>query len=192
VGHEYRRPVTAVAVLAVLALSAGAQGAVAQPAFGGSGLTITALSPDTTTPFSGTQDFIYVQLSGNAPSGGVTISTSSSNQSVMPIPASVTVAAGSDQGQVEFTAGNVTTATTAKFTATLGRREQRPRHADRAVERHQLGRGSQSHPTPSLNNTLFGVAVVSANDIWAVGETGNATTGSPSTLIEQTLTEFNS
>lgn len=83
-------------------------------------MTITALSPDTITPYSNTQDFIYIQLSGNAPSGGVTINTSSSNQSVMPIPASVTVAAGPDQGQVEFTAGNVTTATNAKSTATLG------------------------------------------------------------------------
>jgi len=115
-----RRPVIVVAALTLLTLSAGVPGAVAQSAHGGSSLTITALSPDTTTPYSGTQDFIYIQLSGNAPSGGVTINTSSSNQSVMPIPASVTVAAGSDQGQVEFTAGNVTTATAAKFTATLG------------------------------------------------------------------------
>jgi Putative Ig domain len=115
-----RRLVIVVAALTLLALGAGAPGAVAQPAHGGSSLTITALSPDTTTPYSNTQDFIYIQLSGNAPSGGVTINTGSSNQSVMPIPASVTVAAGSDQGQVEFTAGNVTTATAAKFTATLG------------------------------------------------------------------------
>jgi hypothetical protein len=101
------------------ALGAGA-GHLAQPAFGGSSLTITALSPDTTTPYSNTQDFIYIQLSGNAPSGGTVISLSSSNQSAMPIPAPATVAAGSSQGQVEFTAGNVTTATQAKFTATLG------------------------------------------------------------------------
>lgn len=115
-----RRPVIVVAALSLLALSAGAWAAVARPAFGGSSLTITALSPDTTTPFSNTQDFIYIQLSGNAPSGGTVVSLTSSNQSAMPIPASVTVAAGSSVGQVEFTAGNVTTATTAKFTATLG------------------------------------------------------------------------
>jgi Putative Ig domain len=114
-----RRLVIVVAALTLLALSAGAPGAVAAPAFGGS-LTIVGVSPDTTTPFSGTQDFIYITLSGNAPSGGVTVNTSSSNQSVMPIPASVPVAAGSDSGQVEFTAGNVTTPTAAKFTATLG------------------------------------------------------------------------
>jgi Putative Ig domain len=114
-----RRLIILVAALTLLALGAGVPGAVAQPAFGGS-LTIVGVSPDTTTPFSGTQDFIYITLSGNAPSGGVTVNTSSSNQSVMPIPASVTVAAGSDSGQVEFTAGNVTTATAAKFTATLG------------------------------------------------------------------------
>ena len=114
-----RRLIIVVAALTLLALGAGVPRAVAQPTFGGS-LTIIAVSPDTTTPFSGTQDFIYITLSGNAPSGGVTVNTSSSNQSVMPISASVTVPAGSDSGQVEFTAGNVTTATAAKFTATLG------------------------------------------------------------------------
>ena len=118
-----RRVLVVASAVTLLVLAGGAPAALAQPAapsHGGSGLTITALSPDTTTPYSGTQDFIYIQLSGNVPSGGVTISTSSSNQSVMPIPASVTVAAGSDQGQAEFTAGNVTTATNATFTATLG------------------------------------------------------------------------
>jgi Putative Ig domain len=123
---KIRRVLVLVPVVMVLLLAAGTSGALARavPSHGGGGgggsLTILALSPDTTTPFSSTQDFIYIQLSGNAPSGGVTINTSSSNQSVMPILSSVTVAAGSDQGQVEFTAGNVTTATSAKFTATLG------------------------------------------------------------------------
>ena len=113
------RLIIVVAALTLLALGAGVPRAVAKPTFGGS-LTIIAVSPDTTTPFSGTQDFIYITLSGNAPSGGVTVNTSSSNQSVMPISASATVPAASDSGQVEFTAGNVTTATAAKFTATLG------------------------------------------------------------------------
>jgi hypothetical protein len=63
-------------------------------------LTITALSPDTTTPYSGTQDSIYIQLSGNAPFGGTVVTTTSSNQSVMPVPASVTVPAGGSVGQV--------------------------------------------------------------------------------------------
>ena len=44
-------------------------------------------------------------------------------------------------------------------------------------------------PSPNragtLGSLLFGVAVVSANDIWAVGESQNATSGTPSTLIEQ-------
>ena len=115
-----RRTVILVGALTLLALSVGAPTAVAQPTFGGSALTITALSPDTTTPYSGTQDTIYIQLSGNAPFGGVVVTTTSSNQSVMPVPASVTVAAGSSVGQVDFTAGNVTAATQAKFTATLG------------------------------------------------------------------------
>ena len=121
------RSVILISAVTLLALTASTSGAVAQTAGhgghgggGGSSLTITALSPDTTTPFSNTQDFIYIQLSGNAPSGGTVVSLTSSNQSVMPIPASVTVAAGSSVGQVEFTAGNVTTATAAQFTATLG------------------------------------------------------------------------
>ena len=117
---KIRRLVIAVPVLALLAPGAGASPALAQHASGGSSLTITALSPDTTTPYSGTQDTIYIQLSGNAPSGGVAVMTTSSNQSAMPVPASVTVAAGSSVGQVDFTAGNVTAATQAKFTATLG------------------------------------------------------------------------
>ena len=117
---KIRRSAMLVLAVTLLALSVGAPPALAMPSFGGSGLTITALSPDTTTPYSGTQDFIYLQLSGNAPSGGTVVTTTSSNQSVMPISASVTVPAGSDSGQVEFTAGNVTTATAAKFTATLG------------------------------------------------------------------------
>ena len=115
-----RRSVIVVAALTLLALGGGAPAAVAQPAFGGSSLTITALSPDTTTPYSSTQDFIYIQLSGNAPSGGTVINLTSSNQSAMPLPASITVAAGSSVGQVEFTAGTVTTPTQARFTATLG------------------------------------------------------------------------
>ena len=85
-------------------------------------MTITALNPDTTTPYSGTQDTIYIQLSGNASFGGVVVTTTSSNQPAMPVPASVTVAAGSSVGQVDFTAGNVSSPTSAKFTATLGDR----------------------------------------------------------------------
>jgi hypothetical protein len=114
------RLVMFVSAVTLLTLGTSAPAAFAALAHGGSSLTITALSPDTTTPYSNTQDFIYVQLSGNAPSGGTVVTTTSSDQSVMPIPASVTVAAGSDSGQVEFTAGNVTTATAATFTATLG------------------------------------------------------------------------
>jgi trimeric autotransporter adhesin len=117
---KMRRSVILISAVTLLALGTGAPPALASPAFGGSSLTINGLSPDTTTPYSGTQDFIYITLSGNAPSGGTVVTTSSSNQSVMPIPASVTVPAGSDSGQVEFTAGNVTTPTQATFTATLG------------------------------------------------------------------------
>jgi hypothetical protein len=42
-------------------------------------------------------------------------------------------------------------------------------------------------PTPAgtLFNPLSGAAVVSANDIWAVGQSQNGTTGIPQTLIEQ-------
>src|SRR2546425_786649 len=41
-------------------------------------------------------------------------------------------------------------------------------------------------PSPSAQtNFLLGVAIVSANDIWAVGESQNATSGISQTLIEQ-------
>jgi hypothetical protein len=43
-----------------------------------------------------------------------------------------------------------------------------------------------SSPSPStLANLFFAVAIVSANDIWAVGESQNATSGISQTLIEQ-------
>ena len=96
---KMRRSVILISAVTLLALSTGASSALASPAFGGSSLTITALSPDTTTPYSNTQDFIYIQLSGNAPTGGTVVSLTSSNQSAMPIPASVTVAAGSAWGR---------------------------------------------------------------------------------------------
>jgi len=114
------RPVMLAVGVSLLALGIAAPPVLAMPGVSGPGWTITALSPDTTTPDSNTQDTIYIQLSGNAPSGGTVVTTTSSNQSVMPVPASVTVPAGSSVGQVDFTAGNVTTSTQAIFTATLG------------------------------------------------------------------------
>jgi hypothetical protein len=117
---RFRRVGFLVLVAAVLVLAGVAPAAQAQPGFGGSRLAVTALSPDTTAHYSGTQDFIYIQLSGNAPSGGTAVNLASSNQAVMPVPPSVTVAAGSSVGQVEFTAGNVSSPVQAKFTATLG------------------------------------------------------------------------
>jgi len=39
-------------------------------------------------------------------------------------------------------------------------------------------------PAGTLANPLFGVAAVSATDIWAVGQSQNGTSGIPSTLIE--------
>jgi hypothetical protein len=114
------RPVMLVLGVTLLALGSAAPPVLAMPSFSGPGLTITALSPDTTTPDSNTQDTIYIQLSGNAPSGGTVVTTTSSNRSVMPVASSVTVSAGGSVGQVDFTAGNVTTSTQAVFTAALG------------------------------------------------------------------------
>src|ERR1051326_2636558 len=114
------RLVMLVPAVTLLALSAGAPPALAQPGFGGSGLTISALSPDTTTPYSGTQDSIYIQLGGNAPSGGTVVTTTSSNQSAVPVPSSITVPAGSSVGQVDFTAGTVTSPTSAQLTPAPG------------------------------------------------------------------------
>ncbi len=117
-----RRVIVLLSVVPLAVLGAGSASAGISPAHGGGGssLTISSLSPDTTTPDSNTQDFVYVFLSGNAPSGGAVIDLTSSNQSAMPLPASVTVGSGLNNAQVEFTAGNVTAATPCTFTATLG------------------------------------------------------------------------
>ena len=100
------RSVILISAVPLLALSTAAPSALAQSAFGRSSLTITALSPDTTMPYSGTQDSIYIQLSGNAPSGGTVVT-------------SVTIPAGSYLTNVTIATGAVTAVTDVTITATL-------------------------------------------------------------------------
>ncbi len=56
-------------------------------------------------------------------------------------------------------------------------------HADRALERHRVERRAQPQPRVRSSNFLNGVAAVSANDMWAVGDYESS--GS----LLQTLTE---
>lgn len=62
---------------------------------------------------------IAVQLSGVAPSGGATVALSSSNPSLLPVPASVTVPSGAAVFLFEFSAGQAAAATPVTLAATL-------------------------------------------------------------------------
>jgi Putative Ig domain len=92
------------------------------PAFahGGSSVTVTSLSPQTTTPAAGSTAGIVVNLSGDAPKGGSVVTMTSSNSTDLSVPATVTVPAGQDSEEFDYTAGAVTTATAVTLTATLG------------------------------------------------------------------------
>ena len=83
-------------------------------------MTVESLNPGTTTPAAGSTGQMSVELSADAPSGGSVVTFASSNSSDLSVPASVTVAAGEDQDDFSYTAGNVTTPTAVTVTATLG------------------------------------------------------------------------
>jgi len=81
---------------------------------------VASISLAHTSPFSGDQETGSVQLTSAAPSGGAAVSLTSSNPSAVPVPASVTVPAGTAFAQFSFQYGQVTTATPVTVTATLG------------------------------------------------------------------------
>jgi hypothetical protein len=83
---------------------------------------VASLSFSRPDPFSGEDEFGDVQLTAAAPSGGAVVRLTSSNASVVPVPASVTVPAGKAVllSSFPFQIGQVTAPTVVNVTATLG------------------------------------------------------------------------
>ena len=73
---------------------------------------------DAPTAYSGTDRFGEVQLSVLAPAGGASVALTSSDPSVVPVPASVTVPAGQSLQQFQVAYGQVTEQTPVTVTAT--------------------------------------------------------------------------
>jgi len=69
--------------------------------------------------FSGETTFVALQLTAAVPSGGATINLNSSNQSVLPVPATVTMPGNTAWMQFQVQAGQVTTPTPVTLTATI-------------------------------------------------------------------------
>lgn len=61
-----------------------------------------------------------VTLTGQAPSGGISIALASSNPSILSVPASITIPQGQSAGTFTLTTANPTTATSVTITAILG------------------------------------------------------------------------
>ena len=82
---------------------------------------VASVSFTRTAPFSGDDELGQVQLTGAAPPGGALVTLTSSNPSAMPVPASVTVAAGVATLFAPFQtrAGQVTAPTPVTVTATF-------------------------------------------------------------------------
>lgn len=73
-----------------------------------------------TSAYSGTQQVGELQLTGPAPAGGAVVALTSTAPGATPIPATVTIPAGSAFAQFSFTFGQVTAPTAATITATYG------------------------------------------------------------------------
>jgi len=78
--------------------------------------SISLLGP-TTAAFSGTEQVAEIQLSAVAPAGGAVVALSSTHPGATPVPATVTVPAGSALAQFRFFYGQVTQPTAATITA---------------------------------------------------------------------------
>ena len=85
---------------------------------GGTTPTLSAFSCSSNSLASSSSSTCTVSLSQAAPSGGVSIGLSSSN-SLLSLPASVTVASGSSSATLSATSGNITSSQTATLTASL-------------------------------------------------------------------------
>ena len=73
-----------------------------------------------TSAFSGTDQVGELQLTGPAPAGGAVIGLTSSQPGAAPVPATVTIPAGSAFAQFQFSYGQVTVPTAVTITATYG------------------------------------------------------------------------
>lgn len=73
-----------------------------------------------TSAFSGTDQVGELQLTSPAPAGGAVIKLTSSQPGAAPVPATVTIPAGSAFAQFQFSYGQVTVPTAATITATFG------------------------------------------------------------------------
>ncbi len=81
-------------------------------------ISLLTLSPTSLVGGSSSQGTVYI--SSAAPSGGSSVSLSSSNTSVANVPASVTVAAGATSATFTVTTKSVTTSTSVNITGSLG------------------------------------------------------------------------
>jgi hypothetical protein len=81
---------------------------------------VTTMTLSRPTPAAGQEVFIDLQLNRNVPPSGGTISLSSSNPQVAPLPASVAVQGSTSWVQTRFITGQVDTPTTVSMTATIG------------------------------------------------------------------------
>jgi len=86
----------------------------------GSGATLSALSISPTVVSSGGTATGTVTLNGGAPTGGASVSLSSSNTAVATVPPSVTVAPGATTATFSITAQTVASATSVSITGVFG------------------------------------------------------------------------
>jgi hypothetical protein len=86
---------------------------------GGGGPAISGISCSPSSLTSGTSTTCTVSLTQLAPTGGTTVTLSSSNTPALPVPASVTVPASSSSTTFNATAGTVSSIQTATVTASL-------------------------------------------------------------------------
>src|SRR5208282_5466154 len=81
-------------------------------------VTMLSFNPATVVP--GQMTTGTVTLNGNAPAGGITVSLTSNNAGVLPVPANVTVLVNTNSQTFQVTAGAVAASTTVTVTATTG------------------------------------------------------------------------
>ena len=82
-------------------------------------VTVSSVTVNPSAAASGGTVTLTVQLSGAAPSGGVSVGLTSSNQTTVPVPTTLNVSAGQTSASTLIQSGSVTSATTVTITATL-------------------------------------------------------------------------
>jgi subtilase family serine protease len=136
----------------------------------GTGPTISALSLNPASVADGGSSTLTITLSAAAPTGGADIALTSSNASLLTLPASVTITAGQTSGTATLQAGTATAATTVTITASYGGSSQQT----------QLTIGTTSSPTTPTVTLAPSVSSISTDQSLSVtvtvsGGTGGAT-----------------